>query len=449
MVADLHIGFIPEGRILAGFSGGADSTALILLLAAERDAGRNEPEAVHVNHGLRGSESDMDETFCRTTCERLKIPFHVIRPDLRGRSDENSCRDARFAAFDTVMKKTGIRILALGHNRNDVSETFMMRLLRGAGPDGLSCMNGMDYREEYAICRPLIHCSREEIRTALRNAGEEWREDSSNRNERYLRNSVREQLIPLMERLAPGAAGRIAQTAEMLSNENSFLQEEAGNFLKDYASGFRIDPEPLSKFPPAMQARILRAWWKQNAPVLREHALNAEKTAELTALAGADRGKVNLPGGLYAVKSKNGIYLTGLQKQHFKEVPYREGSICFGKVTLKTIPSRNGHGNGVTEQEVPRSFLRDCVIRTRQPGDRIRPFGMKGSRKLQDYLTDRSIDEPWRDEIPLLCRRNEVLFVAGVGTGAVPEWDADEDNVRLCWEGDLPWILKKREEKPE
>ena len=89
------------------------------------------------------------------------------------------------------------------------------------------------------------------------------------------------------------------------------------------------------------------------------------------------------------------------------------------------------------------------MIRTRQPGDRIRPFGMKGSRKLQDYLTDRSIDEPWRDEIPLLCRRNEVLFVAGVGTGAVPEWDADEDNVRLCWEGDLPWILKKREEKPE
>ena len=143
MVADLHIGYIPEGRILAGFSGGADSTALILLLAAERDAGRNEPEAVHVNHGLRGSESDMDETFCRTTCERLKIPFHVIRPDLRGRSDENSCRDARFAAFDTVMKKTGIRILALGHNRNDVSETFMMRLLRGAGPDGLSCMNGI------------------------------------------------------------------------------------------------------------------------------------------------------------------------------------------------------------------------------------------------------------------------------------------------------------------
>ena len=86
---------LPEGRCLAGFSGGADSTAMILLLAAERDAGRIQPEAVHVNHGLRGAESDGDEAFCRQLCERLQIPFHAERAELDGKSDENACREAR------------------------------------------------------------------------------------------------------------------------------------------------------------------------------------------------------------------------------------------------------------------------------------------------------------------------------------------------------------------
>ncbi len=449
MVPDLHAEILPEGRILAGFSGGADSTALILLLAAERDAGRIETEAVHVNHGLRGAESDADEAFCRTTCERLRIPLHVVRADLRGKTDENACREARFGAFESVLKESGIRVLALGHNRDDVAETFLMRLMRGAGPDGLSCMSAADEREGYVIRRPLVRYGREEIRAALRNAGETWREDSSNRNEKYLRNSVREQLLPIMERLAPGAAGRIARTSEILNDEIELLQEEAERFLKEHSAGIRIDPEALRKVPPAMRTRILRTWWKRNAPELREHSLNAEKTEELAALADAERGKINLPGRLYAVKGKNGIYLTGFPKQHYDEIPYRECEIRFGKVTLRTLPSERGYGNGITEQEVPRTFLRGCVIRTRRPGDRIRPFGMSGTRKLQDYLTDKGVDEPWRDEIPLLCREEEVLFAAGVGAGAVPDWNADEDNVRLRWEGDLPWKQTEREEKPE
>ena len=449
MLPDLHIGLVPEGRILAGFSGGADSTAMILLMAAERDAGRVDPEAIHVNHGLRGTESDLDEAFCRETCERLKIPFHSVRADLHGRTDENACRQARFDAYASVLKKTGIRILALGHNRDDVSETFMMRLMRGAGPDGLSCMGEMDERQDFVICRPLLHCGREEIRDALKAAGEEWREDSSNMNERYLRNSVREQLIPLMESLAPGASRRIARTAEILNDENVFLQREAERFLKEHSAENRIDTEALRKVPAAMRARILRTWWKRSTPELQEHTLNALKTDELTALTDADRGKVNLPGGLYAVKGKSGIYIIGFPKQPYSEIPYRQSDIRFGKAILKTVPSKGSCGNGTTEQEVPESFLRDCVIRTRRPGDRIRPFGMTGTRKLQDYLTDRHIDEPWRDEIPLLCRKNEVLFAAGVGAGAIPQWNPDADNVRLCWEGELPWNRSEREDKTE
>ncbi len=84
-------------------------------------------------------------------------------------------------------------------------------------------------------------------------------------------------------------------------------------------------------------------------------------------------------------------------------------------------------------------MLKECVIRNRRPGDWIRPFGMSGRRKLSDYLIDRGIDEPWRNEIPLLCRGNEVIWVAGVGTGDVPMWNRDKRNLRLTWTGRMPW----------
>ena len=111
----------------------------------------------------------------------------------------------------------------------------------------------------------------------------------------------------------------------------------------------------------------------------------------------------------------------------------------FGRFALHIDRSEGNSGDGKLEQEVPESFTHGCVIRTRRPGDRITPFGMKGSRKLQDYLTDRGIDEPWRDEIPLLCRGNEVLLAAGVGAGDIPRWRQDPGNVRLKWRGDMPW----------
>ena len=99
------LGELPEGRVLAGFSGGADSTALMFLLAAARDNGRIQPEAVHVNHGLRGAESDGDEAFCAGFCRELGIPLHIERAGLDGRTDENACREERFRCFRKVMEE--------------------------------------------------------------------------------------------------------------------------------------------------------------------------------------------------------------------------------------------------------------------------------------------------------------------------------------------------------
>lgn len=444
----LACGAMPEGRCLAGFSGGADSTALMYLLAEAMREGRTQPEAVHVNHGIRGAEADGDEAFCRRVCEELGIPFHGARAELHGRTDENACREARFRAFRETMEATGIRQLVLAHNRDDLAETFLMRLMRGAGTEGLACMSPKDARDGYTILRPMLENGRAEIREALKAAGIPWREDSTNANEGYLRNSVRGKLIPLMEQMSPGAAGRIAAAAGILTAENGELQRQADEFLARHSRGEWLDADALREEPDALRGRILRSWWKRNAPELDEHTLSARQTAELLQAAGEARATVNLPGGTRAVKARNGIYITGLREKNTDEVPYGPGEIRFGGVTLKTVPPQGNPGDGKRSQEMPENFPADgCVIRTRRDGDRIRPFGMSGSRKLQDYLTDRGIDEPWRDRIPLLCRGNEVIMAAGVGTGAVPKWKPEERNIRLEWTGELPW--EKREgDKP-
>ena len=433
---------IPSGRCLIGFSGGADSTALLLLLAEERNSGRIEPEAVHVNHGLRGAESDGDEAFCRRLCEKLTIPFHTVRTELDGKNDENTCRRERFRCFRETMEKTGIQTLVLAHNRDDLAETFLMRLMRGAGMEGLACMSSFDTREDFQICRPLLGAGRDEIREALRREGAAWREDSTNGSDLYLRNRIRHQLIPLMEEMSAGISGRIAQTAEIINRENRLLQAEAERFLTIYSDSMQIDAEALKKVPDALLNRIPRAWWRKSVPEREEHALNAAQTAELASLVRAERGKINLPGGMTAVKGRHGIYLTGFPKGPIREIPFHPGEngrICFGALTLAVCASEGTPGNGTTEQEVPEGFFTGCVLRTRKEGDRIRPFGLKGTRKLQDYLTDRGIDEPVRDRIPLLCRGNEVLLVAGVGAGAVPRWNEEIKNIRLKWFGPMPW----------
>ncbi len=444
-----RLGELPEGRCLAGFSGGADSTAMILLLAAERDAGRIRPEAVHVNHGLRLEESDEDEEFCRTLCSRLGIPFHAEQAVLEGKQDENACREARFRCFRRVMKETGIRDLVLAHNLDDLAETFMMRLIRGAGTEGLACMTGRDNRQEYTIYRPLLRISRHEIRDILQQNRIPWREDSLNLSDAYLRNRIRRQLIPLMNEMNAGSTRRIASAAEIIANDNLVLQNLAEEFLEAHADRWMLDSEALAEQPEALRARILRSWWKQNAPDLEEHTLSARQTAELASLAGAERGKVNLPGGRFAEKGRKRIYLTGFPMKIPEAVPFEagiSGTVAFGTCLMTTGPSAGTPGNGITEQEVPEGFFSGCEIRTRREGDRIRPYGMKGSRKLQDYLTDRGVDKPLRDLIPLICRGNEVLLAAGIGAGAVPEWSAEVKNIRVRWTGSMPWITEERKE---
>ena len=250
-----RFGEMPEGRCLAGFSGGADSTAMMLLLAAERDNGRIQPEAVHVNHGLRSTESDEDECFVRDLCSGIGIDCRVYRADLAGRRDEAAAREARYAFYRRALRETGADALLLAHNADDQAETFLMRLMRGSGPDGLQCMAEEQETDGICIFRPMLELGRDEIRNALRHDGIAWREDSSNQNKAYLRNRIRMELVPLMEEIVPGAVRHICTAAGLIRNDNEALQDAAREIIAAAAKGNLLGTDELENAPEAIRSR--------------------------------------------------------------------------------------------------------------------------------------------------------------------------------------------------
>ena len=432
---------LPEnGFFLIGLSGGADSVALTMMLLPKIRERKIRAAAVHVNHGLRGDESDEDERFVRNMCSVLEINCLVYRADLSGRNDEAAAREARFAFFRQALRETGADALLLAHHANDQAETFLMRLLRGAGADGLQCMKEDPNLNGIRILRPMLKLTRDEIHEALRRDGIAWREDSSNRNKAYLRNRIRMELIPLMEQIAPCAVGHISGAAELIRSDHEALQEAAQKLFATAGKEDLLETVELAAAPDALKSRVLRMWWRANSPKLDEHELSSEQTKQLLALLKSDQGKVNLPGGYHAARSPGFLHLTDPARKAPEPVEVRGPETVFGGFSLTETHSEGNPGDGKRNQEVPAGFTTGCQIRTRLPGDRIRPFGNEGSRKLQDYLTDRKIPEAFRDRIPLLCRGKEVLLVCGVGAGNIPKWNERGRNVRLTWHGEILWL---------
>ena len=431
---------VKPGRYLIGLSGGADSVALLTMLLPDIREGRIAAEAVHVNHGLRGTESDGDEAFCRRLCEQEGIQLAVYRADLHGKTDEASARKARYAFFRERYDAVQADGLILAHHADDQAETFLMRLTRGAGPEGLECMRQEENVDGLHILRPMLRIRRDEIRAALEKDGTGWREDSTNTDTAYLRNRIRKELIPALEAISDSAVEKICRTAGMIAGDNDVLDGEAERLLGENAKGEILNAETIAAEPDALRRRVLRKWWNAEGPVLEEHALSAAQTEALNALLDVAKGKANLPGDVYAIRTGKHLILqkTGDQKAP-DPVPFEGTEIAFGEYRVIVSTSEGNPGDGKTTQEIPEGYFRGCEIRTRRPGDRIRPFGSTGSRKLQDYLTDRRIGEPFRDRIPLVCRGNEVLLVCGVGAGNIPRWNRDDSPVRVTWHGEMPW----------
>ncbi len=300
----------PGDRLAIALSGGADSTALLLLTHAANSLPKNSLgaglSAIHINHSLRAEESDADQTFVQTLCDSLKIPLHITRVDTAAHAAahkqtlEEAARNLRYEAFAALIARGHADTIFTAHTLDDQAETVLMKLLRGAWLEGLSAIAPAHPIPGGRVLRPLLQTRRADLRTYLLARHQPWREDSSNTDEGFTRNRIRATVLPILREENPSIDTTLANLAELAREEESRWQTELARILpqlilpgKPVRGGGRsnstapgeqslsIELERLKPLDPALRRRVLRAAARQLGA-----RLSFDETTRLLTLAG-------------------------------------------------------------------------------------------------------------------------------------------------------------------
>jgi tRNA(Ile)-lysidine synthase len=393
----------PDGRGIVAVSGGADSAALLLAL---HELGYR-PVVAHLDHGLR-AESTTDAEFVRQLAGRLGLPFTVERRDVaayrreqrlaapiwphgdqggasprqtdpavrdlkaRKLSLETAAREVRHGFLRDVAAREGATAIFLGHTADDQVETFLLRLIRGAGVAGLGGMRPRDG----VLCRPMLALWRSEIEGFLRDRGEAWREDASNRDPRFLRNRVRHELLPLLATMNPGVARVLLREAGVLARRQGDIEAEV---LRRFGLSARQIETALTGEPVT-----LKDGWRLLPPGEHRPASSFDLRLPVP-------GEVRIPG--------IGTLAAELAELPVWEAPPADASRLLPHVTEYVDGARIDSG------------LR---IRTRRRGDRFVPLGMQSPKKLQDFFVDAHVPRDRRDSVPLVTSGDAIVWVAGL-----------------------------------
>ncbi|MDD2899617.1 MAG: tRNA lysidine(34) synthetase TilS [Desulfuromonadaceae bacterium] len=421
----------PGDTLIVGLSGGADSIALLDLLSRL-------PEynlrliAVHLNHCLRGAESDADEEFSRGAALRYGIPFESVRKDVKKHAEErhlnleDAGRLARIDLFEEISRKYGAAAVALAHHADDQAETVLMRLLRGAGMTGLS---GMSYRNSRGYIRPLLDISRSDIERYLRECGLSWREDASNGDTIYLRNRIRHQLLPLLEEYNPAIRARLAATATIIRGDEGLLQTLTEQAFTDLCrvgeSVVTCSVAYISRFDRALQSRVIRHAFKQLTGTLEKFSQRHVDAVCEIINSGRPNVWITLPHGVEVVKEYDTL-------KWVRSETYGSTYGCTSDVDIH-INEPGCYlmtaGSCISVEMVPAAVFPaeqniiyvdmakspfPWIARTFRPGDRMIPIGMQGRKKVKDIFIDKKIPFSQRSQIPLLWCGPDLIWIAGV-----------------------------------
>ncbi len=380
--------------VICAVSGGADSVALLFALYLLKEKLGIQLEAAHFNHHLRGEESDRDEGFVRTFCDRYDIPIHVgsaqVKPGKKGL--EAAARDARYAFLCTLPGK-----IATAHTADDNAETILMHLIRGTGLKGLGGITPV--REN--LIRPMLLVTRQEVEAFL----SEWClphiEDSSNESDAFLRNRIRHHVMPLLAVENPRIGENLSQMALRLREDEQYLSQ-----LTDFAVLPSVDQ--LRSMPKALRSRCLERFLKESG--IREPEEHHIAMAEALVFSHKPSAKADFPGGVAIARN-------------YEKLEVLKSSTGFEPVTLPCPGELDLPGFYVTC--VPATEIvntADCVtvcpkgeiwLRPRKSGDSMRLSG--GSKPLKKLFIDRKIPAAQRPGIPVVCDEDGILGVYSVG----------------------------------
>lgn len=390
---DHHRLFTAEDKVLVALSGGADSVALLRLLLSLGYT----CEAAHCNFHLRGAESDRDEEFVRSLCREQEVPLHIVHFDTekeakeRHISIEMAARELRYNWFEEVRKECGAAAIAVAHHRDDSVETFLLNLIRGTGINGL---RGIQPRNG-KIVRPLLCLDRKEITDYLDSLGQSYVTDSTNLQDEYTRNKIRLNLLPMMQEINPAVKESILKTAE---------------HLEDAASIYRVCIEEAKKRILTPEGIRIRALLQETAPetvlfeILYPLGFNATQVKDIYRALSGQPGKVFASTCWRVVKDRELLLIEPLQEATkpnltMKEyeytpdfvIPRDKNTACFDADKLRHPLS----------------------LRLWQQGDTFVPFGMKGRKKVSDYLTDRKFSLLRKERQWVLCCGDDIIWLVG------------------------------------
>ena len=420
----------PGLPIVIAVSGGPDSVALVLALAELRPIWSLDLTAAHVNYGLRGLESDEDESFVRNLCARLSIPLQVrnvdssmIRLDHQGNLQDRA-RKIRYSFFFEV---AGHRkaVVATGHTLEDQAETFLMKLIRGSGPTGLSGIFEVwenprsDSVTESTVVRPLLEVGRGEIQDYLSRQHQPYRTDRSNQDPSFERNWIRQQLIPLLlERLNPKLPQTLGRTAQLFQEVGEFLKSEGEKAFdrcriqnEEQSTAISLRVDILSQLPQILRKQVIL----QSLSLYKGNLLEIGQShvGEVLQLCCKQSGReVHLPGNILVAREFDHLRF-GEQK---KAQPFNYELAIPGEIYIPEIRKRVVLRSPRPEVKESGAIMRlrgnSVRVRSRLPGDRYRLPG-ESVRKLKEILIERRIPKNVRDTLVLIEADDRLAWVEG------------------------------------
>jgi len=454
----------PEEIVLIGVSGGADSVCLLHVLAKWQKELGIKLHVAHLNHQLRGVESEADAKYVSNLAGSLGIPITIDRQDVTAYRTERNCsieeaaRELRYGFLAKVAREVGANRIAIGHTKDDQVETILMHILRGTGITGLCGLapcSPMAYdrrgmlatsqkRSNLLVIRPLLDITREETMRYCEEHQLDPRIDSSNLSLSFYRNRLRLQLLPLLRQYNPSVEQALLRLADIAKEDNAFIEQQASGFWDEVArqenNAIHLNKGQIANLPIALQRQLLRAAIAKLAGDTRD--IEANHIKAIRSLLNKPVGKrISLPHGLVCHGEYDELVIasTAKQSQLPSSCPFPplQGEFPL-KVPGETVLPGWKVGASIVRDQVASLSLRGALrqseetcqsnlladfdlhktgtelfVRQRQPGDRFQPLGMNTPKKLQEFMVDAKIPLSWRGHVPIVCSPQQIIWVMG------------------------------------
>jgi len=418
-----------QSPLLVAVSGGADSVCLLHVLSDIKDELGTSLHIAHLNHKLRGEESDADAAYVAELAASLDIPVTVGERDVaalkkkRHISLEEAAREARYAFLAQTADAVGAGEAAVGHTADDHIETVLMHLVRGSGVKGLGGLKPRtEWRldgDEVTIVRPLLEVSRWETAEYCRQHGLAVREDSTNLSLSPLRNRIRHQLLPLLREYNPQINEALLRTARIADEDLGFIDERCSrlwvNIAHKQGDAVTIDRQGLLKTPPVLRRYLLRMSIEKLAGDIKD--IELRHIEDIMAILTKPAGKrLDLPGGLVFATDYD-RYIISRGEETLSPYPTLEGEHTLKLPGETAIPgwrieasiaepsALTGNHKGDDDFTARLDYAKTgdkLTVRSRRRGDRFQPLGMSQPKKLGEFMIDSRIPQGWRDDVPIV-----------------------------------------------